>query len=78
MPDYNDYVNERGVYLENDSLPYTTAFSVEELVKNIENFDYDSNHRRIVCFNESIGMCDEGKACENLLYEICRKNKKNK
>ncbi|MFT4412581.1 CDP-glycerol glycerophosphotransferase family protein [Fredinandcohnia humi] len=71
IPDVNKYTkNERNLYFDINDLPFTSAFSNEDMVMKIENFNYELYKSRLHNFLHYIGSFEEGKASEYLLKEI--------
>ncbi|MEH7226761.1 CDP-glycerol glycerophosphotransferase family protein [Bacillus sp. JJ1566] len=71
IPDVNEYVsNERKLYFDIKQLPFITAFSNEDLVVKIDDFNYELYRSRLHNFLINIGSFEEGKASEYLLKEI--------
>ena len=63
--DREEYLSkERGFLIPYDTLPFPIAESNEELVHNIESFDYDEYVRNVDAFMNNYGVHEDGHASE--------------
>lgn len=70
-PDREHYENvERGFYMNYDSLPFPIAYTSDELIWNIKNFDADIYKRRVEKFLKDIGNVEDGHASERVVDNI--------
>lgn len=66
-PDVDNYINnDRGMYMDYNSLPFPKAFSVSDLYHEIEIFDYNLYSKKIDQFLLSIGNQEKGDASEKI------------
>lgn len=78
--DIKKYDNDRGLYYPLTSTPFPVAENNEELMKNIENFNYEKYKTDVTEFLKGKGVVESGKASEKiveLIKEIIVKAKKN-
>lgn len=68
--DYEDYSDERGLYLELDQLPFNIAKSSQELRQQIINMSLTQEKIRGSQFLEIIGNADNGKASDKIVNYI--------
>ncbi|MGI2293455.1 CDP-glycerol glycerophosphotransferase family protein [Paenibacillus sp. GXUN7292] len=80
VPDVEEYSStERKLYFELWELPYISAFSNNDLLNKVENFDREEYERNLKQFLARIGTFEEGKACESLIKridEVCFENER--
>ena len=73
--DFEDYKQDRDVYFSFDDLPFQVAQSNDELRHNILSFsDVDYKLRHTKFYNDTIGICEEGKASikiADIIVGIC-------
>lgn len=69
--DYNQYIqNERDLYFDIDSLPFSLATTNDDLNNVIEKFDKSSYDEEVNSFLSEIGSFEKGTACEQIYYYI--------
>ena len=61
-PDAAEYQDERGYYMKLDELPFPRGNTNDELIKAIQNFDYEDYRQKISLFIKKIGIYDKGNA----------------
>lgn len=62
-PDYNDYVNERGLAIEFSQLPFPISYDINGLISNISFFDSDLYEKKLNKFHdEYLSMYKGGNA----------------
>lgn len=74
--DIEKYNNERGFYYPLDSTPFPIATNNDEMIENIENFNYEQYKIDVEKFLEEKGCMEDGKASErvvDLIEEIIGK-----
>lgn len=79
--DIKKYDNERGLYYPLTSTPFPVAENNDELIKNIENFDYETYKIKVKKFLDGKGCIDDGHASERvveLIKEIITNAENNK
>ena len=59
-PDYDDYIEERGVYFDKDILPFFISKSTKELIENIKNFNQEEYNYKIKKFKEIVQYKEDG------------------
>jgi CDP-glycerol glycerophosphotransferase len=69
-PDIEEYERNRGFYMPVDKWPYPLAYSNDELVNNILNFDNEKYVKDVKKHHIESGSYEEGKACEITLKLI--------
>lgn len=62
--------NERGVYITKDELPYTIAYTSEDLLNNIMGYNGEIYIQKINSFLEEIGNFEDGKASSRVVKDI--------
>ena len=65
--DIEEYNNERGFYYPLESTPFPIARNNDELIKNIENFDYDKYKIKVEEFLKEKGCIEDGHASERVV-----------
>ena len=70
VPDLRNYKNERELYFDIDELPYDAAFNNDDLFSKINNFDQQVYEDKLISFFNRIGLCENGKASENVVEII--------
>ena len=65
--DIEQYEKERGFYFPLDDTPFSIAQNNDELVNNINNFDYTAYQNRIVKYMQENGYADDGHASERIV-----------
>lgn len=68
--DFEQYKAERGVYYEMDDLPFPYARDNDELVRNIETFDYEDYKKKWAAFKEQTGLYETGHASKDIAEKI--------
>lgn len=68
--DRKKYENCRGLYYPLSSTPFPVAENNDELIKNIENFDYKSYKVKVKEFLQEKGSVDDGHSCERIVELI--------
>ncbi len=67
FPDLDNYVNkERGVYIPIQNLPFPGGVSFEQLIKNIDNYDYSKYLGKLGILMKDLGVVDS----ENSAKEV--------
>lgn len=70
-PDMNFYAScERGVYLTDAILPYSIAYTAEELYDSIINFDDMAFGRKVTSFLNYLGNFEDGMASTRIVNDI--------
>ena len=78
--DINEYLHERGFYLDLNKLPYSISKSNDELMSNIIEFDYNSYLLNLNKFKQNQGYFEYNSASKevcDLLYKKIAKFKEN-
>lgn len=71
IPDVLDYVNnDRKLYFDIRLLPFISASGNDDLLDELEKFDYKKYHYKLNSFLESIGSFESGRASEKLVKHI--------
>lgn len=68
--DRKKYENGRGLYYPLSATPFPVAENNEELIKNIENFDYEKYKKDVKEFLDGKGCIDDGHASERVVNLI--------
>ena len=68
--DFEQYKSERGVYYEMEELPFPYARNNDELMKNIESFDYEDYKKKWAAFKSLTGLYETGHASEDIAEKI--------
>ena len=68
--DVKKYDSERGLYYPLSSTPFPVAENNDEMVKNIENFDYEKYKNEVKEFLDGKGCIDDGHASERVVKLI--------
>lgn len=68
--DFEQYKAERGVYFELDELPFPIACNNDELMYNIETYDYDNYKKKWAAFKEQTGLYETGHASNDIAEKI--------
>lgn len=71
--DEKNYENDRGFYSPVSEWPYPRAYSQDELVDAILNFDNDRYIKKLNIFFEKYGSCDDGNSTERVVRRIMDK-----
>lgn len=61
-PDFEEYLQDRELYFEYNTLPYPIAFDNQQLINNIENFNNDKYEHKVSELLESINITEKGNA----------------
>ncbi len=69
--------NERGLYINLDSLPFPFAVNNIELLSNIENFDDLKYKSKLCTITETFGFVNEGNSSEKIVNYIVEKSRTN-
>lgn len=64
--DYDEYMQNRGLVLELDNLPFPVSKNMDQLVEQIESFNEIAYSASIEKFNEKYGVFESGNASEEL------------
>lgn len=70
MYDYKSYIDERGLYLNLDALPFYMSKDINELKKQINEMELEDAERKCEVFLEFIGNFDKGDATYNIVKYI--------
>ncbi len=68
--DVDDYEEERGFYFDYGSLPYKKAGTQEELIANIDNFDYLAYKAETEAFLNQLDLYEDGSASKRVADRI--------
>lgn len=68
--DVDKYNNGRGLYYSLTSTPFPVASNNDEMIKNIENFDYETYKDGVEEFLKGKGCIDDGHASERVVELI--------
>lgn len=67
LKDMKDYLSkERAVYFKMDELPFTKAFTDDELIDIINNKKYKNNDNKIEKFKDYVGLFEDGNASKRI------------
>ncbi len=70
--DVEEYEKERGFYFEYQSLPYLKARTKEELITNINNFDYNNYKENMESFFNKLTIYEKGNASKEVVERIIK------
>ena len=73
-PDIEDYSNSRGLYDHYYELPYSTAYTEEELMDNIKSFQENSYNKKLSNYLLNQGSYEKGIACKTVIETILNHN----
>lgn len=74
FPDLDNYQNnERGFYLDIETLPFDVAKDFSTFIKNVKGFDNSKYQEKIIQFKERIGDKNDGKASDRIVKVILTK-----
>jgi CDP-glycerol glycerophosphotransferase len=76
--DFQEYKGDRGVYYEMEELPFAYAKNNDELINNIQRFDYDDYIKKWNEFKIRTGLYETGHASKDIAYVIGEFVKGNK
>lgn len=68
--DFDQYKAERGVYYEMEELPFPYARNNDELMCNIEKFDYEDYKKKWAAFKKRTGLYETGHAAKDIAEKI--------
>ena len=68
--DYDDYIRDRNFYIPMGQLPYTRAYSNEEIIEKIKLFDMELYLEQLNQFMGMLGIYDDGNASEKVAKHI--------
>lgn len=68
--DFEQYKADRGVYFEMEELPFPYARNNDELIRNIEMFDYEDYKKKWAAFKERTGLYETGHAANDIAEKI--------
>ncbi|WP_270438387.1 CDP-glycerol glycerophosphotransferase family protein [Blautia massiliensis (ex Durand et al. 2017)] len=72
IPDYNDYMDERELYTPIQEWPYPACFSMNDLEKEIKEYNSVTAEKRIDIHHSKLGICESGKATEIIGKKIIK------
>ena len=78
-PDYEKYIEKRGLNFEYQKLPFSISYSPEKLEEKILNEDYKNYIEKLKEFLKNIKLYDDGKASQricNLINNVISKGMK--
>lgn len=70
--DFEEYKGDRGAYYEMEELPFPYARNNDELMRNIEDFDYDTYIEKWNSFKVRTGLHETGHAAKDIAEKIKR------
>lgn len=70
QPDFDSMRNQRDFYVQPSQMPYPLAFNMEQLIKNILEFDEKKYQNELKLFMNSFGNFDDGKSSERVCERI--------
>jgi CDP-glycerol glycerophosphotransferase len=71
VPDIQNYIrNERNLYFDIMKLPFLCATSNKDLLKKMENFNFEEYKQNLSEFLSRIGSFEKGNACEHMVKHI--------
>jgi CDP-glycerol glycerophosphotransferase len=73
--DYEEMKRTKDYYFSLEELPFSLSFNNDELVKNIENFDYNEYLERCKRYVDEIQYFDDGNASKAVVEVITCKIK---
>lgn len=68
--DEEEYIKERGLYVNLDDLPFLIARNNEELLKNIKKFDNEKYEQKVKEYFNKVGLLEDGKSTEKIIKMI--------
>jgi len=70
VPDQEEYLRDRGVYLDFDALPFPMAETMDDLLSKIEGFKPEIYRAAVKDYLESIGNVESGQASQRIVEDI--------
>lgn len=67
IPDANEYLHDRGLYLDFYSMPFPYASSYEELIKRIQDFNVKEYDEGLKKFASELGILNDGNSTKRLV-----------
>ena len=65
--DVQEYIENRGQFIwKREELPFDIAENNDELMRNINRFDYESYEERVKAFMDRQGIVEDGQASKRL------------
>lgn len=78
FPDYTYYKDtERGFYLDVETLPFPLATTFNELINNINDFDFDKYKNDIDLLNDKMGFCESADTINKITNYIIKERNLN-
>ena len=77
IPDYDEYMKDRGFYYEIPTMPFPYAFTPDELKKVVIDFDYDKYKREVDKYHIRIGNFESGHATKDVISWLENEMKNN-
>ena len=68
--DLDEYIRERGFYIDIREQPYILAQSNDELEEKIRTFSKDNYEKELTAFNQALGIKEYGNAAEKIADKI--------
>lgn len=66
-PDYDEYLNERGLYWTFDELPYSYSITMDGLIENIKSYDEKKYLNSLDQYFKKLGSFETGNATEKIV-----------
>lgn len=70
MPDYNQYGEDRGMYLSADELPWPHSCTIKDLLENIKTYEEEEVECKVNAFLKKTGNTNSGEATDRLCEMI--------
>lgn len=74
VPDADEYLKDRGLYLDFYNMPFPHAVSYDEFINAICCFDIDKYHLELKSFEEELGLLNDGNSTKRLVEKYIYPN----
>ncbi|WP_251197526.1 CDP-glycerol glycerophosphotransferase family protein [Anaerotardibacter muris] len=74
-PDFEDYMNDRGLYYPLEERPWPVSYTYNELIESIKNFNAESFEQDRIVFLDKFGVIESGHGAQEvgkLLYSVIK------
>ena len=68
IPDFEDYMKNRGIYLNFSELPFPSAVNIEAFKQAVKKFDIPQYKDELKQFENKLGLVNNGNACK-VIYD---------
>jgi|SRR5699024_1438121 len=66
VKDYNEYLDERGLYFNIEKLPYSLVSNEKDLIESINNFNLIQYQKELESFFRKIDLYEQGNASKSM------------